>query len=227
MAEDDLERLAAEGRAITDRARAEAEREKRGAARGAQRAADRVRAASLSSFAGWGWILAGAVLGVSLAAGAAPFLPPTWSVSGADSDPASLVLLILGALPFGALWLLRPTFGARAIAAERARLETLPFPVTGYIEALGRDPRDATVRISLEFAEGEPPASMVGDVFRTIGGQLGASTSARTLSVHRDFAFEGSITTNAYVVGWVRRALPLIVALHARHPLARVRVAVD
>lgn len=223
---DELERLARRGRSLGEADRAEADDAKASEGRDAARAAVKVRHASVSSYVSWGWILAGLAVGVSLAFAVRPMLPLAWTSTGDDSDPATFVMMAVGAAPFVLFWLLRPTFGRAAVAREEARVRALPFPLTGYLEALGRDPSDTTVTLEIEFVDEPAPEALVADVFRTIGAEAVKRDGPRR-RVARGWSFEGSISNNTFIARWVRRSFPILVALHGRHPIASVHVSAD
>lgn len=222
---DELDRLASEGRALRERQEAAKETDE-ATRRREDAAARRIRHASLSAYAGWGWVLGSIAAGIAVAYLLYPWLPPSWSHEGSDGDPATLVLLLAMCVPAPFFWALRPIFGRRAEASEEARVRALPFPLTGYLEALGRDPREWTVRLALRFRAAPPDRDLLADALRTVGAEVTWERDGSPSAEHT-FSFETSPSTNGFLAAWVRRVLPVLVALHARHPLARVELAVS
>lgn len=230
---DELERLAERGRRI---AKKEREQQARSAEQSAGAAgseiARRVRA-SVSSYARWGFWVLGVLLAFPVFVLLPPFLPPSWTIPDAsDGDPATLATLLAACVPGLALFALRPWIGDRAVARERAWARALPFALDGYPDALGSSTTEGTFTLRLVFAdedfaqdgERSPDRELLADAFRAVGGRLDVEQNG-ALRMQTSFDFgESSVLTNAHVRAWVRRAIPCLLAIHARHPLERVEV---
>jgi hypothetical protein len=226
---DDLDRLAAEGRR-------RAEAQQRGAATrgladanaGAAQARRQVRA-SVSSYARWGWWLLGAIGAVLLIWLLPRCLPASWTHDdggGEGGDPATGVAMLAGAALFVVLFVLRGPIGNWAVARERAWIESLPFALHRYLEALGNTTTEGTFVVILRFSEAMPDDALLGDALRAVGTELAGVRASPERLVERSFDFgESSVLTNAHVRRWLRGHLfGALLAIHARFPLRQVEV---
>lgn len=180
-----------------------------------------------------------ALAGVAVPALSVPLLAtlPIWVLA----LPALLGLVLFVAAI--AVWLVGRRAGAKAVAAERAWLDGLPFTVYGWWELLGSSlayagatrnhpmhgPTTAARRIELElrFAQQPAPPDLVQQVLR---GAAGAGVEH--VNVHPSTEREQQVSAGvpvsaprdrivAIVHAWLGDGL---VALHERHPLGSVLV---
>ncbi|HEY0882424.1 MAG TPA: hypothetical protein VGD87_12870, partial [Archangium sp.] len=127
---DELERLAAEGRARKAHEDARAREALETEARERRRASRDVLHGSVSSYARWGWFVAGIPCGALLAFACVAAFPATAFVDreGEAGGVGGLVSLLAFFVGFVVTRALRGFFGARAVERERAWARALPFP---------------------------------------------------------------------------------------------------
>jgi hypothetical protein len=236
--DDELDRLAAKGRALRE---SDAEREApKPPASGEARA--RMRG-SLSRYVRWGWLVV--VVVVTLATMAIRFAMPS-DLPRPDPgegviDPFVILAFVISAL---LAWLPRWLIGERAIARETEWARSQPFPLLHYPEALGNETTAGRFAIAIDFAPTtrvevpdasfREPASraattiddaMLADVFRTARARMRQGEKGRTRTAFITLEYEDSNPpTNAHAAQWMREIVPVLVALHGRTPIARVRV---
>jgi hypothetical protein len=170
----------------------------------------------------WGSVLCGMALTIPATFAKVALLPQIGLHDG-DGDDASFIVIwpILSI----AVWLLTGLAGPRAVRAERAWVEALPFRVLGYEEAIGKSPGGFTA-LSLRFEGPSPDDALVADVLASDGARWKVTRDSETvLEVTRETALSGEdAETNATVVRWFHSFADVQLAgLHARHPLAEVR----
>jgi hypothetical protein len=249
MADDPLEKLAAKGRELAAVARARELRAERSSLTEEERDARARLRGSVSPFCRWGWWVWGSLLGVTmlpLAAVAAPFMPASWFGDGTDESIAGMLFIAMLAVPALVLRTVRAPIGERALVRESRRLQSLPFPVAGYFEALAKRSTEGRATLTIVFAPPaattaapsasyrssatEPAASLPDDaeieaIFRTIYGRLGKSSDPLTRDVHHEVdTGDTTLFTNAHLARWYWKAFRIAVLLHERHPIAQVRV---
>jgi hypothetical protein len=255
MSDDPLQQLVQEGRDLNERDRAHHE----DAAVSNERDANsetlwRLRR-SVSSFARWSWWLIGGASGVAVALLVGQLVlelhtrPAPRALAREDeSDVAGLFVMLAGAVPFFAVYLLRPRVGDHAIAREEAWARSFPFRIHGYPQVLGHSTTEGTAGLVLRFASAtktvdNPAASFrtpgarvatlaapddetLSAVFRTIGAKLSTSTRQDgTKRITYEVSFgDTSVFNNAHLAEWIHRASNVLMTLHARHPIEEVRV---
>ncbi|MBX7191151.1 MAG: hypothetical protein K1X94_03785 [Sandaracinaceae bacterium] len=232
---DELDRLAARGRELSEREEAT----KVTPPDEAREAHRRVRVA-VSAYARWGWWVLGAALGAGALTAIVFFGPGAWTENDEVTD---VVAAIACGLSLGACFLVRVPVADRAVAREQAWAASLPFPLVGYPAALGSSATEGSFRLELTFrgpdaeestvasfrtaarAGAEIDDALLADALRTVAAHVepGRGVLERRLTTTFDFG-ESSELTNAHVRAWMHGAVPALRAIHARHPIAEVRV---
>jgi hypothetical protein len=225
MSSEELEKLAAEGRArraeATDR-----ERDAKHAEAHARRVEHgEVLLGSVSSYARWGWFVAAFPCGAGLSLACAKALPPSAFIDAEGEQGGLGALLVIGAFFFGFLVtrLLRGWVGRRAVAREAAWVQALPFRLTGYLETLEGRASDGELTLTLTWEDSVPKdLGFVADVFHASGAKV--ADQGRAHHVTTSWSWDESVSTNHHVVEWLHRVAPTLTALHAKWRLARVEV---
>ena len=228
MPPDELEKLAAEGRARKAEADARLRETQRDEQETRRREHVEVLHGSVSTYARFGWVLAGVPCGAVLALGCALAFPATAFIDrdGEAGGIGSLVSLLVFFSGFFVTRGFRGWFGRRAVERERAWLQSLPFPLTGYLEALEGSANDGKLTLTLTYEDTVPKdVGFVSDVFAAVGGTV--TGDGREHRVSTSWDFESSVSTNHHVVAWVHRVTPALAAVHAKWRLSDVRVKPD
>lgn len=245
---DPLRDLVERGRALSERDRDEAARAARATETTETYNARRQLRASLSGYVRWGYIVLGIVTGVALTVSLHLQIAP--STNDDESELPRMLATLAGFSPIILLALLRPFFGARAVAREEEYLRARPFGVVGYLEALGGTRTEGTATLAITFAPAEtehhlidvptadfrsaaarrithattpPNEETIRLAFRTIGGEL-RSSFVNEMRIVYTTSFESSVFTNAHLADWLRRAFDILEVIHVNHPIDKVRV---
>lgn len=224
MSSDELEKLAAEGRAKKAMADARERGAKQEEERERRKEYEDVLLSSLSAYTRWGWFVAALPLGAAMALLTAKLLPDSAFARG-DDDAAWGVPLAMGV--FGlALLITRPlrrVFGRRAVAQEEAWLAALPFKLDHYLQTLEGRASDGELTLTLNYEDTTPKdLEFVSDVFRASGATVTQHDREHRVSTRWDW--ESSASTNQHVVEWIHGVMPTLIALHAKWRLKRVDV---
>jgi hypothetical protein len=195
---------------------------------------------SLSAFSRWVWWMAGALVGTGLLLALLRLVP----ASAGENRARSGLALLVAVAPAIVLYLLRPFFGARAVARENARVRGLPFAVHGYFDAIGSRTTEGEVLLTICFRGSEttesPNASFreparrssataiddgtLDALFRTVFAKLDAGGPPGTKRIVYSAHFETTESHNAHLAKWLRRAMRVLARVHHEHPISSVRV---
>jgi hypothetical protein len=229
---DSLEKLAAEGRVAS---------KARDAKKSAERRSARARKKSKGERLAEGALVGGSKLPlVVFALGTAGMAAAFFGPVRAGLEPPRLTVVSVGGFA-GVLVLIFLTswLGARRIRQqERARLQKLPydFDLAGYLGALSKERMQSKVTVHVTFdVEPSGHARELIEAAANAGDVEGATFSGSELRIRSrpisTYVLGGaerrSRYTNGPVHGWVRRVLRRnLRAIHARHPIRRVRVRI-
>jgi hypothetical protein len=225
MSSDELEKLAAEGRAKQAMAAA---RERAGKEEEAQERREEYRKVlfgSVSAYARWGWFVAAIPLGGVLSLITAALLPDV-----AFNDPeyeeggwGVLVTMTVFFLGFVITRPLRSVVGQRAVAKEEAWVAALPFKLTNYFQTLEGRASDGALTLTITWEDSKPKdLEFISDVFRASGAKVKQEDRAHVVST--SWETEASLETNHHVVEWIHGVMPTLFALHAKWRLKQVDV---
>lgn len=224
MSSDELEKLAAEGRAKKAMAAARERGAKDEEARARRQEYEDVLLSSLSAYTRWGWVVAALPLGAALAFLTAKLLPASaFPTSDEEADWGVPLTMFVFFLAFAITRPLRRVFGRRAVAREQAWLASLPFKLDNYLQTLEGRASDGELTLTLNYEDSTPKdLEFVSDVFRASGAKVAQNDREHRVSTRWDW--ESSASTNHHVVEWIHQVMPTVIALHAKWRLKRVDV---